>query len=112
MYGNLLRGIDNLTWTTRLINNSSLFSLEKIMYKNCNFEPFCSLVLTFRYSEKATKIWPIFHLEFDATISNVKKRVEEWPKKFGLLRICEQRPQTTFLDGKPPRPVIFCRQSM
>ena len=27
---------------------------------------FC-LFLQFRYSEKATKIWPIFHLQFDAT---------------------------------------------
>ena len=48
-----------------------------------------AVLVKFRYSEKATKIWPIFHLEFDATISNAKKRAEERPIFCGLLRISE-----------------------
>ena len=37
--------------------------------------PTINLPVKFRYSETAKKIWPIFHLQLDTTISNVKK---EW----------------------------------
>ena len=43
-----------------------LFSLAKMFPSPAATYVF----LKFGYSEKATKIWPIFHLEFDAT--NVK----------------------------------------
>ena len=44
------------------------------------------LCVNFRYSEKATKNWPIIHLLL-MLVGNVKNRVEDEPNFCGLLRI-------------------------
>jgi hypothetical protein len=44
-------------------------------------------LIKFGYSETTSKIWPIFHLKFDATKFNQK--VKDGPNFYGLLRISE-----------------------